>query len=339
MKSKFLLAGVLLVSVAAVPAAGEFYVRLFSRHGHFTPETLKKQYLEYVPALFARYLFPEHAKQARGMNGIVTSINSKGYRGPEFSREKPAGKTRILFYGGSAVFDLAAPDGKDWPRHVETLLHEKGFPEVEVINGGTPGHAAFDCLGRFYTEGHLFKPDYVVLYSSWNDVKFFGETKPLLRTLRPFDPQADPLLNYQNSLDRFLAGHSQLYVRLRYRYFLEVTLRTFVDLVRNAGGKPVLMTEARLVTRQNTEEEKKKIQYEYQKLVPEALREAYEKADETIKRIAAERNVPLIDASAEMTGNSAYFLDHVHLTEEGSKILAELTTRNIGAELKRVQQV
>ena len=259
-------------------------------------------------------------------------------------------------YGGSSVFDIAAPEEKDWPHQVQGLLREKGFSQVEVINAGIPGHATLDCLGRFLTEGHLFQPDYVVLYSSWNDVKFFGETKPLLRVLTPFDQKADPLLNYRNTLDRFLGEHSQLYVRLRYRYFLwklgdkvgmeglsrkdrrsqitaeglrqyEVILKTFVDLVRNAGAEPILMTEARLVARPHTEAQEKRIGYEYQKLVPAALWEALDKADQILSDVAQSKNVLLIDASKEMTGKEIFFLDHVHLTPEGSRELAKRTAQ------------
>jgi len=105
-------------------------------------------------------------------------INSKGYRGRDFQVPKPEEKIRMIFLGGSAAFDRQAPMGKDWPHLVEKELRESGYKEIECINAGTPGHASWDSLGRLYSEMWMFEPEYIFVYHSWNDIKYFRWLNP-----------------------------------------------------------------------------------------------------------------------------------------------------------------
>jgi len=199
----------------------EITIRIASKSEYITPEIVKSRSLQYSPALFARHVFPQKEVRAYAewANSPELHINDMGYRGHSFSATKPDGVVRIIIYGGSAVFDPYAPEGGDWPHRVETILKQNGLPQVEVINAGIPGHASFDCLGRLFAEGHDFSPDYLVFSNAWNDIKTFRSGQPLLRQLRPYQDQEDPRLNYQGRMDRFLCEHSQLYVRLRSRYY------------------------------------------------------------------------------------------------------------------------
>src|SRR5262245_11832732 len=104
-----------------------------SPYGYTTPEILRTQSLQYVPALFARHVFPREEQRVLGPDGkLQFFINSLGYRGELFSIEKPAGTTRIIIYGGSAAFDSSASEGHAWPYLVGVRLHESGFPNAEV---------------------------------------------------------------------------------------------------------------------------------------------------------------------------------------------------------------
>ena len=349
------------ISVSLGLVLGEIYVRLFSQEGYITPEILKNRSLPFVPSLFSRHVFPRKEKTAYGWDNAKYYINEKGYRGHNFTVTKPRGTLRIIFYGGSAVFD--SPQTKDWPHRVEGILRQNGFPEVEVINAGISGHASFDSVGRLFSEGHIFSPDYVILYNAWNDIKYFRSKEPLIRLFRPFVQSSNPFLNYQGALDRFLCEHSQLYVRLRYGYFnrtlrvgaegvkqageeysseiselglrqYRLNVEMFVDLARNIGAVPILFTQARLVTRSNTESQKARIVYDYQFLTHHALCKAFEKTDEIIYRVAKAKNVLVIDASKHLTGEDDLFRDHVHLTDRGAEELARLTAQEMAELLK-----
>lgn len=345
-------------------AAGEAWVRHTSPY--VTPELMRRHSLQYAPALFARHVFPQKEQRTYDTgdisNGIEFHINEKGYRGRDFSARKPDGVIRIIFYGGSAAFDINLPEGRDWPHRVETILRESGYPQVEVINAGIPGHASFDAFGRLFSEGHTFSPDYVVSYNEWNDIKYFRSERPLLREFKPFCRPQNLRLDYRGPVDRFLCERSQLYAHVRMRYYdwrlrvgpqgaappgeysselseaafrqYALNQRMFVDVAREVGAVPILMTEGRLTTRDSSERQKSRIEYDYVRLDHETLVRAYDRIEEVIRGISSEKDVDLINVSDALNGRDEYFSDVVHLTPEGSEALAQLTARRLTEILK-----
>jgi lysophospholipase L1-like esterase len=336
---------VVLLAVVASLFLAEIYVRIFREY--ITPAILLTRSLEYESSLFARYVFPLKEQRIAAPGYF---INQKGHRGKDFSRKKGDGIVRLIVYGGSAAFDQNVPEGKDWPHRIEGLFHEKGLRHIEVINAGIPGNATFDSLGRFLFEGHIFEPDYVLLYNAWNDIKYFSFEVPLLRMGKPQHEKGDPRTHYKSVVDEALCEFSQLYVRLRGRYYhwkyqigkegtiksgeftrninelglkqYRLNIEMFVDLARNIGAVPVLITQARLFALENTEKEKNRIAYGYQRMNHRTLLSAFEETDEVIKQVAHSKHVHMIDASKRLSGKGEYFSDHVHLNHAGSDQLA-----------------
>src|SRR5262249_22772552 len=109
----------------------------------------------------------------------------------------------------------------------------------------------------------------------------------------------------------------------------KLNVQTFVDIAQNTGATPVLVTEAHLATRKSTDEEKKHISYEMVLLTHEALCDAYEAAERILREVSEEKHVPLIDASASLSGKDEFFYDHVHLTERGSMALADVVAASM----------
>ena len=351
---------ILLAAVVVAAFGAEIYVRLTSQYGYVTPESLKARSLLYSTAVFAKYIFPQQEHRILDQNGqSLYSINALGYRGALFTPYKPADKVRIMVYGGSSVFDVAHPDTRDWPHRVETRLQQSGFASVEVINAGIPGLRSSDSVGRLFAEGHLFEPNYVLFYGSWNDIKEFRATEPLLRLRSPLH-QSDvdnPLFTYRNGLDRWLCEVSQLYVRLRSRYYTwnlrlgpegslpqgdyvatlsetalrqyRMNIQTFVDVARNAGAVPILVTEAHLVSPGNTAADKERIRYDMVLLTHETLLNAFEATNRILRDVSMEKQVRLIDASSDLSGRADLFLDTVHLTDRGSDALADIVAASL----------
>lgn len=359
-------------TVVALTAA-EIGVRIFLPYN--TPDTLARYSLSYTSTAFTRQrLAPEgrlvevDAAKAWGTKPEgdpaerTFHINGLGFRGPSFSPRKPEGVRRVFVMGGSSVFDQNVSDpspdvGGSWPNRAQTLLRERNVGDVEVINGGTPGHSSLDVLGRLTSEIWLYEPDVVVLYTGWNEIKGFraweiSPEAPPAATVRAFVPGEDPFRAYRGRFDRWLS-HSQLYVKVRNRvvggglalgpegrlpegepgssygpwgprqYALNV--RSFVDVVRNAGALPVLATQATLVTDGLPVERASSIGSRYQLLDPASLVRAFAEVHGVLRAVAAEKSVPLLDAAAVLSGEPSYFADHVHLTPEGSEALARLT--------------
>jgi lysophospholipase L1-like esterase len=351
-KKLFFMALLVLFSLVLFVIFGEIYVRLTTDEEMLTPGERRLRSLRYRPAIFARHIFERRKIEAVGWGGARWPINSMGYRGEEFPVAKPEGKIRVMFYGGSAVFDSFATDDQDWPHRIEKLLHDQGLTQVEVINAGIPGHASFDAVGRLFAEGHHFQPDYLALYTGWNDIKTFHSRETLLSRIKPYCEQEDPRIHYTGNLDRVLCNISKLYLLLRTHYYrtrldigdegrsppggpveklspaalrqYKLNVETFVDLARNIGAIPVLVLQARLVHRNNTEEQRDKIRYSYVKLTHPLLCQAFEKIDTIIHQVAAEKGVKVIGASSRLNGREEYFLDHVHLNLAGSAALAAL---------------
>jgi hypothetical protein len=96
----FALASVVLATLSAL-ALGEAWVRATCQY--WTPEMYQSKTLLYDSVVFERHAM--RPNQTVVNDGVkVASINSHGYRGPEFSSRKPAGTTRVIFVGGSFVF-------------------------------------------------------------------------------------------------------------------------------------------------------------------------------------------------------------------------------------------
>ena len=337
----------ILLSMFIALSLVEAYIRLTKEY--WTPEIIGKKSIQYSPALFARHVFPLEEQNIERKGWF---INSKGYRGKDFSRKKDNEIIRVIVYGGSAVFDSKVSYEKDWPSRLEVLLKEKGIKNIEVINAGIPGHATFDSFGRLFSEGHVFQPDYVILYNAWNDIKYFSFEEPLLRKFKPYKKSLDFRITYRGRLDRMLCNFSQLYVRLRHRYYqwklnvgregavekikndrevnqlglkqYRLNIEMFVDLARNIDAVPILAKQARLVSQDNTDEEKSRIFYRYQHMQHQTLVDAFKKTDDIIENVAESKKVPMVDPSKQMTGEGEYFCDHIHLSDKGSQKLASI---------------
>ena len=204
-------------------AALEIACRLFLPN--HTPGYLASKFaLEYVASPFCRHMFPAREQRIYDVtqpDRLVFRINRYGYRGPDFTPDKPQGVFRIVVIGGSAAFDPGATEGNDWPHQIQGLLRARGYSNVEVINAGIPGHAAPDSLGRMNAEIHELAPDVVLFYHAWNDLKYLRHLASgwtMLRAIVPFDPHySDPLQSATGWLDAFLC-HSRLYGDLRYAF-------------------------------------------------------------------------------------------------------------------------
>jgi len=364
------------VSASIMLMCAEILVRALRPYN--TPDTIRHYSLQYIPSIFARHMLEPAGRlvEVDSMKGwgdkretekarMAFFINEIGYRGRSFAVRKPPGVYRVVILGGSAVFDQNANEGNDWPHLVERLLKNMGYSSVEVINAGIPGHASFDSVGRLYSQIWIFEPDYIILYNTWNDIKYFRTLtpeKPLISHFKPYDDKGDPLKNYQGLLDGFFSM-SQLYVKIRNRYFVwklhigrqgaipagdyqsaygaygikqfKLNIELIVDASRNIGAVPLLVTQATLVSSKNTAEDRKLIMYQYQRLNHDALVKAFHESEEVIRLVAQEKGVDFLDLAEMLNGQRALFTDEVHTTRKGSEEIARLVAKFLGKQLNQ----
>jgi len=345
---------------------GEIVLRLFEKKIQLMrPISLQKESLQYTSSLFVTHLFPQQEQSFvnrawySNEHGFPTyRVNEFGYRGKDFTVDKAPGTVRIVVYGGSAVFDLAMPEGKDWPHRVEQFLRQDGFNNVEVINAGVSGNTAYDSFGYLFAEGHQLRPDYVLLYSTWNDIKLFSNSNMLARTAHPYEAKNDPFLYYKNSVDKNLGEHLLLYSFLRYSFLkwkyrlglegaapekkveyniaqraleqYKLNIQMFVDCARNIGATPILMTEGTLITKDNENVEKWRLRHIRNIMPYDFMLQSLEEAAKIIKSVAQEKNVDLIDAKELLVEKEEMlYFDHVHLGDAGSEELASIVKEHI----------
>ncbi len=355
--------------MAGIFLGAEVLTRIF--RPYYTPDTVREASLVYVPSIFARSLLaPRQGLVSRLHSSGQESfyINEAGYRGVSLPVQKPKGERRVVIIGGSAVFDPFAIDKMgqeptDWPSLVEYELKDRGYENVRVINAGIPGHASFDSLGRLYSQLWMYDPDFVLLYNGWNDIKYFrklSQSAPLISLYHPRDEMENPFIHYQGILDR-LFSYSQFYTRyVRGRYFLSklkvglegqieegkpqdtyspfgprqfrLNVELFVDTCRNIGATPVLLTQATLVSEQNSAEDRVRLKggYDLQKLTHEALVRAYKEIYEVIRSVSNKKSVRMLDLASQLNGQSALFADSVHTTRKGSKKFSVVVSQFLG---------
>ena len=98
-------------------------------------------------------------------------INNHGFRGKDFSLEKPPGTIRVITLGASSTFGYSNPDPHTYPRLLETMLNRntQGRARFEVINFGIPHATTDEIVALFLAEGVDLEPDFVTLYAGAND--------------------------------------------------------------------------------------------------------------------------------------------------------------------------
>lgn len=100
---------------------------------------------------------------------FVHRLNLYGFRDGDWSRRKPAGTTRIAFFGDSFVEGLSADADESIPAQFAAIAHGAG-ENVEAMNFGIAG-ADLPSYARLLRDAlPIFRPDRVVLVLYANDI-------------------------------------------------------------------------------------------------------------------------------------------------------------------------
>ena len=331
----------LFVSTLLAVAMAEVALRLLAP----IPYSMKVQYEP--DGFVGQRLVPK--RHYRLADGGLCTVNSAGYRGPEFEIPKPAGFFRIVALGASSTFSYQTDDAEIWTRRLEEKLRARYGPAIEVVNAGVPGYSAFTSKVHYLYRIRALEPDVLLVYHAWNDMKFFRRIEEgedfEAPSFRP-RPIRDFLRRFQILWRlRSLFDSSQGGLPPREQGWLEVDSAEAVAipeggrahrweranyedlalLVSADGVLPIFVSQAGLLAEENLDdpEVRHRVYTEYQGLdYPEILRQWA--AIGAIQRAAAERRGGLfIDAYAAVPHRIENFRDHVHLTPAGNEAVAE----------------
>lgn len=122
---------------------------------------------------YSKY-FPHERKWTQrpdGTGAVPVRINNHGFRGEDFTIEKPPGTIRILTLGASSTFGYHNRDDETYPYYLEQDLQAAvgDAATIEVINFAIPHATTDNVLAMFRAEGLQLDPDVVTFYEGAND--------------------------------------------------------------------------------------------------------------------------------------------------------------------------
>ncbi len=110
---------------------------------------------------------------------FTVTINSRGFRGKEFSDAKKPGVVRVISLGESSTFGFYARDDQTYPYYMEELLNAQCHGRVfEVLNFGIPHLRSNHILALFLAEAVQLEPDVITYYQGSNENNLANEALP-----------------------------------------------------------------------------------------------------------------------------------------------------------------
>ena len=297
----------------------------------------------------------------------VHTKNSLGFRGPDPPRDF-AQRLTVLTIGGSTTESLFLSDGRSWTDALTRRL-EPSFPDIWVNNAGIDGHTTFGHLVLLRSFVTKMRPKVAVFLIGANDVGLsqantFDEgivpTAGTLRRTATALAERSEVVNFGLNLVRAARardrgfGHSEIdlataqHLELNdveiakrvsmYRPLLPEfagRLHEIADVAQTHGIEPVWVTQPALFgdlvdPTTGVDLAKAQVNGRGNGHVEWRLLEMYN--DET-RRVAAERNVLLIDLARELPKDSRYFYDFLHFTNEGSERVGEIIATHLTPHL------
>ena len=157
-----------LITAVAVAAEGAVRVRAWWKFGSSSP-SVRDPMIVYNSNWDLWTLRPGH--EVRGSTFHIT-INSHGFRGDEFTVNKPPRTIRIVCLGASTTFSGETSSNATTWTHLLQQQIQQDFPQVkvEVINAAVPGYVAADNLKNLKHRVLALDPDLVIYYELNNQI-------------------------------------------------------------------------------------------------------------------------------------------------------------------------
>jgi len=286
----------------------------------------------------------------------VLRINSHGFLGKEILMPKPENELRIFALGGSTT-ECNRQAG--WTEELEKLL--SGISEkkrARVYNLGVAGWSTIHSMINYLFYARDFEPDIIIFYHAWNDFyrSFYNQNNRISSEF--YDDYAHYIEGkvYWKQFFPYSRRHSlaigpikQFLAPFWYSDFLvskltpaedfdmpslkvfKRNLQIAIDLFKRDGRVVIFITQPTLYKPEMTEEEegvcwtnktffvsKDREHYASSKFLFEGAGEF----NEAIREAAQKNDIILIDFAEKLPPTLEFFLDDLHLTPEGNRILA-----------------
>ena len=262
-----------------------------------------------------------------GFEDALYRIDGDGFRqGPPAATGAPV----WIALGESTTFGWGVADGDTYPAQLQALLAAQGR-QVRVINAGVPSYSSSQVLR--YLEELLAggtKPERVLISIMWNDIWYSTVLNwyPDLLVYQQPPAWMSTLLHHSVLLRRILMQPQPAQAQLVDRFNAEAlaqyrdNLRAMLGLARQHGIDAVLV-EPPFAPELMPEEGLNEFHVRYTRpfFLDVAARHRAVMAE-----VAREFGVPVVDHRLSLSKGGAgkqYFLDLLHPTPEGNRMLAE----------------
>lgn len=287
-------------------------------------------------------------------------INALGFRGPEIPREKPERRIRIGFIGASTTYCAeVSSDAATWPHIVTEMLRQR-YPglEFDYVNGGVPGYRIESSLTNLRHRLTPLRPDVLVIYHATNDLS--AELRMLATAQGIFDA-ADLMTGW---IDRYSLFYELVRKNLRVMIaerqgpnpdkWLSFDARRLgsgfgVELsriVREARAVAPVVAMATFSTQLRPgqdEARRNQAAVSARVVMPfmtvEGLIDGYARYNEVIRDVGRSGGVLLIEGENDIPGDMTHFVDTVHFTDAGSRLMAERVFRALVAAPEMIDLV
>lgn len=305
------------------------------------------------------YRFDEKTGLRTPKPGYSTSritINSLGFRGPEFEPVKPAGTYRIAFLGGSTTYCAEVSSNEaTWPHLVVEAL-KQAHPDrtFDYVNAAVPGYTTIQSLKRFESEVAALGPDLVVIYHASNDLS--SNSRKAANALGWAGDRGDRGLSWasQWSLLIYLVEKNLRILALReagdddarkvrispeaIAQPFEASLRDLIQLVMASGAKVALATfSTRVRADQTPDEQQKAVEtnlYYMPYMTVGGLIDSYSAYNEVIRMTAEKEGATLIEAADAIPGRGSHFVDSIHFNDQGAATMARVVTPTLSSMIR-----
>jgi lysophospholipase L1-like esterase len=269
-------------------------------------------------------------------------LNSLGFRGPELDPSA----IRVLCVGSSETFGQYESEGHEWPRELERLLnqHAPAGSHYQFVNTGFSGETFSTSLLRLPARLQTIQPKIVLLYPA---------LAHYLTPSGPFSgaPPVQPKFRWrmqgriENTLKIAMPVWLQTWLRQRdintaqgtapqwdnmplaYRNAFCNDLEKAIELIRQSGAEPVLITHANRF-KDHVAPSERFMLVSWQRFYPMLREDAFLKMEasmnDVMRQVARQQDVLLIDAAEAMPSGPEYFGDFVHFTDKGAAAFSEI---------------
>lgn len=305
----------------------------------------------YLPYVIKKNFFREQAEVYYPLNKSVIiptlKTNSFGhFNGENGDREiilpKPKNLIRINCLGGSTTANYIK-DGSNnysYPIELENILKKKN-KNIEVNNFGLGGYNSADIFVKYALQNIDTNPDYIIIYHGYNDIKsylkenFSADYSHSLKNLGEIywkyylgSKIPNVPLNFVNYLTNkfilpiesrstILDVISKKKINLNVNYIKGLStykrnIENIINLSLMRDTKVILSTFCFYLY---PDIENVPIHKLYKKII--------DKENNIMREIAAKNNLTLIDAANSIPLDNENFLDSIHFSSKGMKLLAK----------------